>query len=168
MALYAKGQPRTKTRERDGQILFEEWIYGEPPDEVDFVRINGNRVIRVEVALSGKPMRIFSTDVVSPMLVASGQSELALQARTHTIKEGDAEIDPDRQAPKAPPSLRNPGEKLPGDDRSNGVMRPVQPPKPHTEEPIGANPDEQTDAPAAAAPQKNSATASSSTQPQIN
>ena len=38
----------------DGQMPFEEWIYGKPPEEVDFVRINGNRVIRVEVAKMGE------------------------------------------------------------------------------------------------------------------
>ena len=46
---------------------------------------------------------------------------------------------PIRQSPNAPPSLRNPGEKLPGDDAGTGVMRPVQFPKPATQP--GANPD---------------------------
>ncbi len=54
MVLYAKGQPLTKSREMDGQMPIEEWIYGTPPEEVDFVRINGNRVIRVEVAKDGE------------------------------------------------------------------------------------------------------------------
>jgi hypothetical protein len=43
---------------------------------------------------------------------------------------GDAERNPDTQAPAAPPSLRKLGEKLPGDNQNVGVMRPVQPPKP--------------------------------------
>ena len=34
MVLYAKGQPLTKSREMDGQMPFEEWIYGTPPEEV--------------------------------------------------------------------------------------------------------------------------------------
>jgi hypothetical protein len=53
---------------------------------------------------------------------------------TRTVQLGDAQRDPDRQAPTAPPSLRNPGEKLPQDDDKTqagrvGVMRPVQFPK---------------------------------------
>ena len=68
MVLYAKGQPLTKSREMDGQMPIEEWIYGTPPEEVDFVRINGNRVIRVEVAKDGEPMQIFTKDVVSGMM----------------------------------------------------------------------------------------------------
>ncbi len=54
MVIFAKGAPRLKSREMDGQMPFEEWIYGTPPEEVDFVRINGNRVIRVEIAKIGR------------------------------------------------------------------------------------------------------------------
>ena len=57
MVLFAKGQPQSKIREMDGQMPFEEWIYGKPPEEVEFVRINGNRVIRVEIAKVGEPPR---------------------------------------------------------------------------------------------------------------
>ena len=54
MVLFAKGQPQSKIREMEGQMPFEEWIYGKPPSDVEFVRINGNRVIRVEIAAVGK------------------------------------------------------------------------------------------------------------------
>src|SRR6202167_1911023 len=104
MVLFAKGQPLTKSREMDGQMPFEEWIYGTPPEEVDFVRINGNRVIRVEIAKEGRPLQIFTEDAVSPMLISAGTPELA-QAKTRTIKEGDVEIDPNKQEAPAPPSL---------------------------------------------------------------
>ena len=39
MVLHAKGKPPRKVRERDGETDYEEWIYGEPPADVDFVRI---------------------------------------------------------------------------------------------------------------------------------
>ena len=67
MVLFAKGQPTTRTREMDGQMPFEEWIYGAPPEEVDFVRVNGNRVIRLEVARDGEALQIFTKDVVTAM-----------------------------------------------------------------------------------------------------
>ncbi len=146
MVLFAKGQPLTKSREIDGQMPFEEWIYGTPPQDVDFVRINGNRVIRVEVAKEGKPIEIFAEDVVSPMMVANGTPELA-QSNVRIVKEGDVERDPNKEAPAPPPSLRNPGETLPTDNQSTGVMRPVQMPKPHPDEMPGANPDEQPSTP---------------------
>ncbi len=151
MVLFAKGRPNAKSREMEGQMPFEEWIYGTPPQEVDFVRINGNRVIQVEIAKEGQPLAIFTKDVVSPMLVAAGTPELA-ETKTRTIKEGDVETDPNKQEAAPPPSLRNPGETLPTDTESTGVMRPVQFPKPHPNEMPGANPDEQSSAPPAGTP----------------
>jgi len=36
-------------REKDDQgTEYEDWIYGEPPKDVDFVRIVGDEVVRVE------------------------------------------------------------------------------------------------------------------------
>ena len=147
MVLFAKGRPETKSREMDGQMPFEVWIYGTPPQEVDFVRINGNRVIRVEIAKVGEPLQIFTKDVVSAMLRTGGTPVMTAQSNTRTIHEGDVQIDPDKQAPAAPPSLRNPGEQLPTDNTSVGVMRPVQMPKPHPDDQPGANPDEQQQTP---------------------
>jgi hypothetical protein len=149
MVLFAMGQPTTKTREMDGQMPFEEWIYGTPPQEVDFVRINGNRVIRLEVARDGEALQIFTKDVVSAMMTTDGTPVITARTTTRTVREGDVETDTDKQAPAAPPSLRKPGESLPTDDTSVGVMRPVQFPKPHTDQQPGANPDEQSSAPAA-------------------
>ncbi len=150
MVMFAKGQPTSKTREMEGQMPFEEWIFGTPPEEVDFVRINGNRVIRVEVAKEGQPLAIFTKDVVSPMLMSAGTPELA-ETKTRTIREGDAQTDSDKEAPAPPPSLRKPGETLPSDSNGAGVMRPVQFPKPHTDTMPGADPDEQTSTPPASA-----------------
>ncbi|MEI9970233.1 MAG: hypothetical protein WDM87_17065 [Terracidiphilus sp.] len=157
MVMFAKGPPTTKSREMDGQMPFEEWVYGTPPEEVDFVRINGNRVIRVEIAKDGRPLQIFTADVVSPMLISAGTPELA-QAKTRTIKEGDVENDPNKEAAAPPPSLRNPGETLPTNP-GGGEMRPVQFPKQHTDDVPGSNPDEQSSAPPASAPAAGSQTA---------
>ena len=156
MVLYAKGQPLNKSREMDGQMPFEEWIYGTAPDPVYFVRINGNRVIRLEVAKEGQPVQIYSKDVVSAMLRTDGSPVMTADSHTRTIREGDVETDPDKQAPAAPPSLRNPGESLPNGSQTTGVMRPVQFPKPHTDPQPGANPDEQQQpADSSAKPQPN-------------
>ena len=143
MVLFAKGQPVTKTREMDGQMPFEEWIYGKPPQDVDFVRINGNRVIRVEIAKVGEPVQVFTKDEVDGLMRSDGTPVVA-SANTRTVEAGDVEKDPNRQAPDAPPSLRGSGESLPDDQNKNtGVMRPVQPAKPHTDDAPWNNPDEQ-------------------------
>ena len=144
MVLFAKGQPENKTREMDGQMPFEEWIYGKPPKDVEFVRINGNRVIRVEVAKMGEAPVIFTKDEVEGLMRTDGTPLEA--SNTRTVQMGDVERNPDTQAPAAPPTLRNPGEKLPTDDNKTdrvGVMKPVQFPKPKPDAQPGANPDEQ-------------------------
>jgi hypothetical protein len=167
MVLYAKGQPLTKTREMDGQMPFEEWIYGKPPQDVDFVRINGNRVIRVEIAKVGEPMEVFTKDQVEGLMRTDGTPVVA--ANTRTIQEGDVEKDPNRQAPDAPPSLRNPGETQTDDQNQNknvGVMRPVQPAKPHPDDAPWNNPDDQQPAQQpASTPASAPAATPASTQP---
>jgi hypothetical protein len=146
MLLFAKGAPENKSREMDGQMPFEEWIYGKPPSEVDFVRINGNRVIRVEVAKMGESPVVFTKDEVEGLMRTDG-APLDPQTTQRVAKVGDVERDPDKEAPSAPPSLRNPGETLPADDDKNriGPMKPVQFPKPAQNPPPaagpGANPD---------------------------
>ena len=131
MVMFAKGQPDSKIREMEGQMPFEEWIYGKPPKEVDFVRINGNRVIRVEVAKVGEPPLIFTRDEVEGLMRTDGTPLQPTTTTTKTVAMGDVVKNPDTQAPAAPPSLRNPGEALPQDARPNapGAMRPVEFPK---------------------------------------
>ena len=53
MVLHAKGKPPQKVRERDGDTDYEEWIYGQPPQDVDFVRFVGDEVVRVETMKVG-------------------------------------------------------------------------------------------------------------------
>jgi hypothetical protein len=148
MVLFSMGQPDNKSREMDGQMPFEEWIYGKPPKDVQFVRINGNRVIRLEVAKMGEPPVIFTKDEVEGLMRTDG-TPLEAERTQRVAKVGDVQRDPDTQAPAAPPSLRNPGEKLPSDTPSidhQVVMRPVQPAKSKPELEPGANPDGVPDA----------------------
>jgi hypothetical protein len=167
MVLFAKGAPQSKSREIDGSMPFEEWIYGKPPEEVDFVRINGNRVIRVEIAKTGEPLVVFTKDEVSGLMRTDGTPVETAENQTHITKEGDVQRDPDKEAPAAPPSLREPGEQLPSDDahgnrsggqKNVGVMGPVEAPVKNPEYQPGANPDgvpdttSQPATPAAASP----------------
>lgn len=123
MVLYALGPPQQKVREREGQTPFEEWIYGEAPQPVQFVRINGNRVIRVEVAEVGKPPVIRTENEMGDYWSTTPAPNV------HEVKMGDQ--DPtaiaQQSAPKAPPTLRKPGETLPQDnDKNHPTMGPVQ------------------------------------------
>lgn len=136
MVLFAKGQPERKSREIEGQMPFEEWIYGRPPKDVEFVRINGNRVIRVEVAKIGEKPVIYTEDEVEGLMRTDGTPLIAGDAgNKHTVQIGDVQRDPDTQAPTAPPTLRNPGETVPSPHgTSAGDMKPVQFPKQKTDD----------------------------------
>jgi hypothetical protein len=174
MLLFAMGQPDGKSREMDGQMPFEEWIYGKPPRDVQFIRVNGNRVIRVEIAKMGETPVIYTRDEVAGLMRTDGTPlDPSGDSGAKVAKVGDVERNPDTQAPAPAPSLRNPGETGPigtassgttGDPTGRtGVMKPVQFPKqkpdtqpssePNTQP--GANPDEQSDStpPAAQTPQ---------------
>jgi hypothetical protein len=151
MVLYAKGQPDHKSRELEGQMPFEEWIYGKPPKDVEFVRFNGNTVIRLEVAKMGETPVVFTKNEVEGLMRTDGTPLVPETAQAKNAEVGDVERDPDRQAPAAPPTLRNPGEKLPSDQGAgtasgHGEMRPVQFPKPKPAAQPGANPDGEPEA----------------------
>ncbi len=131
MVLFAMGQPQRKIREVEGQMPFEEWIYGAPPKPVQFVRINGNRVIRVEIAKVGEPPVIFTKDEVEGLMRTDGTPLVAADDHTHVVKMGDVTRDPDKEAPAPPPTLTSAGEKLPDNSSQNqsGTMKPVEFPK---------------------------------------
>jgi hypothetical protein len=129
MVLKAVGQPDQKVREMDGQMPFEEWIYGQPPHQVQFVRFNGNRVIRLEIADVGQPPVIRDKDETDGYF--AGQF-------VHQVRLGDAPPAAPNQehAPTAAPSLRKPGEDLPNAVDNDHQLKPVQFPDDQKPKPI--------------------------------
>jgi hypothetical protein len=107
MVLHAKGKPPKKVRERDNGVDYEEWIYGEAPQDVDFVRIVGDEVVRVE------------TMKVGGQKIVRTEKEIILD---HPEKEAEAKREEER--PANAPSLRRPGE-----DPEN-VPKPAEGPAP--------------------------------------
>jgi hypothetical protein len=113
MLIYAKGRPPKKIREKDGEVEYEEWIYGEPPQDVDFVRMVGDEVVRVET------------------MKVDGSKNL------RTAKEVNLEPQPsvakasDQPRPANAPTLRRPGEAPTDQPAPAGGKVPVlQPPPP--------------------------------------
>ncbi|MGO8793185.1 MAG: hypothetical protein ACLQLC_00045 [Candidatus Sulfotelmatobacter sp.] len=117
MVIHAKGKPPKKVRERDGETQYEEWIYGEPPDDVDFVRFVGEEVVRVET------MKVDGEKVVRT------QREIELP-QADQDKDKEAKKEPgDRQV--SPPSLRRPGEDqqdVPKPSNGQNPLPPTLPP----------------------------------------
>jgi hypothetical protein len=96
MVLYAKGKPPKKDRERDGETEYEEWIYGEPPADVDFVRFVGEEVVRVET------MKVDGEKIVRT------EKEVILEP-SDKERDKEAKKEPAEQ-PASAPTLRRPGE----------------------------------------------------------
>ena len=100
MVMYAKGRPPRKIRDKDekGQD-YEEWIYGNPPEEVDFVRFKGNEVARLEI-MTVDGQKIVRTE--KEVELQSKEAELA-QQQPKTLSPVDR--------PANAPTLRRPGEE---------------------------------------------------------
>ncbi len=114
MVVYALGSPGKKVREeKDGQP-FEEWIYGEAPEVTQFVRFQGNRVVQVESSAVGADLVVRNQDETGGYL---GKTD------THEVSLGDAKTSADGETRRTAPSLRLPGEELPGQ------VQPIQIPK---------------------------------------
>jgi len=117
MVLHARGKAPKKVRERDGETVYEEWIYGDPPADVDFVRFVGDEVVRVEtIKVSGEKIVRTEREVVSP--------------KPETDSDKEAKKEPEERPAKAP-SLRRPGEdsdEVPKPATGAAPTRPVPPP----------------------------------------
>src|ERR1700761_8310258 len=129
MVLKAVGQPDQKVRELDGQTPFEEWIYGTPPHEVQFVRFNGNRVIRLEIADVGQPPVIRDKDETDGYFAGQFVHQVRLGDAPPTAPNGE-------HAPAAAPTLRQPGEQLPDAVNKDQQMKKVQYPDDQKPQPI--------------------------------
>src|SRR6266849_2145803 len=97
MVIYSKGRPPKKVREKNGETEYEDWIYGEPPHDVDFVRMIGDRVVRVET------MKVNGEKLVRT------EKEVDLEPEPSVAKQ-----EPPGPRPPDAPSLKRPGEELPG------------------------------------------------------
>jgi hypothetical protein len=110
MVIYAKGRPEKKIREKDGETDYEDWIYGEPPQDVDFIRVVGDWVVRVETMKVGgeKVVRTEKEiDLGGPAVATAAQKEAQ---------------------PMKAPSLRRPGEEGPGSAPDAGPQAPAKVP----------------------------------------
>lgn len=126
MVVYALGAPVKKIREeKDGQP-FEEWIYGEAPEVTEFVRFQNNRVVQVETSPVGADIVVRNQDETDGYLGKTDTREVSL---------GDAKPSAEGEIRRAPPSLRLPGEDLPGQPQPIQVPtsnpRPQPVPVPH-------------------------------------
>ena len=121
LVTLAMGRPDQRLQEDNPNgEPFIEWIYGETPAPVQFVRFDGGRVVRLEIADVGKPPIIRTLDETGGYVAPVNE---------HTVQLGDVSAS-ERNATQAPPTLRKPGEKVP-----DGTLQRVQMPSDTTDNP---------------------------------
>ncbi len=121
MVTYAVGRPAKKYR----QDNYEEWIYGEPPQEVQFVRFVGDEVVRLEVMkVDGQKIVRTEKEIDMPAILAQKQTVQEQQQKAAEAQQPDGT---QGTAPAKRPSLRRPGEEAPADTSAPRSPLPGQP-----------------------------------------
>ena len=140
MVIAAAGAPESKVRELlpgSADQHYEEWIYGQAPQTVRFVRFVGDRVIQVRIAALGQPIAIHDKNEMEGYLDPDNIHEVAMgDTKPTTHEDGSA---------KAPPSILKPGEVAPGSSRRVLVAVPVSTAPPAADK---TDPDKNDPAPA--------------------
>ena len=112
MVIYAKGRPPKKVRDKDDSgVDYEEWIYGNPPEEVDFVRFQGTFVTRLEIM------------TVDGQKIVRTEREVDLQSQETEMAAKKAE-----PKPANAPTLLAPGEQAEGSSDSRTMPNTPYPP----------------------------------------
>jgi hypothetical protein len=123
MVLAAMGAPESKLRELEegsNDRHYEEWIYGQAPQTVRFVRLEGDRVTQVRVAALGQPIAIHDQNEMRGYLDGGDPS------MRREIAMGDSKPADGESGAAPPPTILKPGEHAPGS--SNQVQMPVSVP----------------------------------------
>jgi hypothetical protein len=95
LVTLSKGRPDQKIREKDGDNEYEEWVFGAPPQDVEFVRFAGDEVVQDKI------MKVGGEKVVRT------EREIDMKDTTATAKATPAE------QPAKKPTLRRPGDPEP-------------------------------------------------------
>ena len=119
MVLTAMGRPDKKFREDESGVTYEDWMYGQPPATVRFMRFEGDRLIRI------KELPVGATEIVrdQPEVDETELATLAHQKAEHAEKVKEAKAEASR--PK--PTLQRPGDEPPVVDTGATSTAPATP-----------------------------------------
>ncbi len=134
MVVMAKDRPPQKVREKDDKGKeYEEWIYGAPPQDVVFVRFNGDEVVQVKTAKIGGQITVKTEKEVD---VKDGVPTLAALKSSNNPQDVSGAPQPDQPTHK--PTLKRPDEQP--DPMTQPVAQPAsgasstRPPQPAQQE----------------------------------
>jgi hypothetical protein len=105
MVTYAKGRPPQRVRERgqNGQE-YEEWIFGQSPQDVEFVRFQGDEVVQLKI------MKVSGEKIVKTEREVKLNDPSVLVATKPEVLQTTP---PAAAKPAKVPSMRRPGEDVP-------------------------------------------------------
>jgi hypothetical protein len=119
VVIYAMGRPPHRLREtRDGRE-FEEWIYGTPPQDVEFIRFLGDTVVSIEDMKVSGEKRIRTQDEVGGL-----KGPLNASAKDQPRPDSASE-----EAERPAPTLMRPWEKAPTTSDASRDPNPEPPPE---------------------------------------
>jgi len=110
MVLAAMGAPLSKTRELvegSQDTHYEEWIYGQVPQTVRFVRFQADRVTQVRIAALGQAIAVHDQDEMQGYF---GEGDPSARRE---VAMGD--VSPGSESSK--PTILKPGEQAPGGEQ---------------------------------------------------
>jgi hypothetical protein len=137
MVLAAMGEPQSKLRELvPGSTTrrYEEWIYGQMPQTVRFVRFEGDHVTQLRIAALGKPI------VVQDKNEMRGYLDPEDSDATHEIAMGDGKSGNGNDGTAKPPTILKPGEAAPGSQKRVLLPVPASSPAPQEGKPTDTAP----------------------------
>ena len=118
MVINGKGRPIRKIRETEAGSEYEEWVYGEPPQDVEFVRFVGDEVVQIkDMPMAGEKVVRTEREVDFPpgqvpgtaAAVIAQSGEGGAQPAAQPTSSGSAS-DGNGGGPAGKPTLRRAGE----------------------------------------------------------
>ncbi|MFZ0794950.1 MAG: hypothetical protein WAM65_14350, partial [Candidatus Korobacteraceae bacterium] len=129
MVIYAKGRPPKKIRDKDDSGAdYEEWIYGDPPQEVDFVRFQGTVVSRLEI-MTVDGQKIVRTE--KEVDLQSQETELAAKKPEQKPADAPTLLRPGEQATSTPDTRNAPQTPYPSAPSTTPTGAPAPDTLPH-------------------------------------
>jgi len=115
MVMDALGRPPKRIRETDSNnVDYEEWVYGQPPGEMQFLRFVNDEVFSVEHIQVGGEKVVKTAREIKVNPVTGAATVIDANAPQTAAAAASADAQPTQTAetkkPKAPPTLRRPGE----------------------------------------------------------
>jgi hypothetical protein len=98
LVVEAIGRPNQKIREKDGDVEYEEWVYGTPPADMQFIRFVGDEVTQVKIMRTDGTREVRTAREID---LHAGRDAAVAQASAQGNTGGSAD---------QRPSLRRPGE----------------------------------------------------------